>query len=1725
MEVPSINVEGCYSYNGGKLLALDEDNVAHSSGNGLRILSLSSGSNAFLWNDHEPAGRRSGLSALAFCAESKQIAIAPRAIDPVVLVYTYPGKRLERTFPSGTKLCYNDIAFSRNGKYLAAIGDSPDYTIIVWDVFTGSIVVSSKLPQACNFVSFNPLDETKIVAGGEKGLFMYTLSTNVDGVSMSYIEVTPPVEEDDMDEPYSEDDDDEGIDSPPGSPKGSNGGGRAVENAEDIHGPRKDFTCHCWGKDNTVYASARCGTVSMFSHSSGEAVKVAAAVYLDNDTGVDDAAVKVGADVLVLIRDNLIAGYADSQIRYLHPTTLEVERELGVGSYNLVYTGRNDGAAEQNVHSLQPLSSALTPKFSTLVLGTAGGHLISLSLGVEEEDEDGMGEEETVTQLHGEMHAEPVYASSVVVGAPVPILLNGSVDGSLRVWNSSRRTLIETKTFPSSIFLCAGNSPNRPLAAFGTMDGILRVFYVSGTAEKVDVKTIYRCKLAATAVSSICFHPSKPLLAVVVIRDRRIFFLDYRADEKIRIIGVSELDEGIAPNTIAWRGTEGMELLVGTHSGDLLEIVAPAPAIKGDLTYLANANVPKRDLAALGIQPISILATGEVDGSQQNLFVASADTKNWCQYTLKSATRKLQMQPSTKLSCHERGILCTAVHNVDPETQLVVTGGQDGAICIWTLKTSGNTTSASLMSTNSYHGVPIVSVVFNEDGTRIFSGSADGTFFAWKVERKRRSASMTVISDGYAAMEGIVEPSEAERRVELTYMGRLKKIADDRAAEEHERAKKKRLADLGDIREELQTLLLQNERVPDLEKMDRDEFVIDLQWKESMLEEGKKRAQELRQKLEKENLKMDLIADRLKAEVWDSMEEKTKALYAFVGDDCIYNIGIPAVTVEERTLLEKLVHLRRCELRSIRAANGNKTSREWEDLSKLLPKTGEQMDWLVNEGVMAPSAEVKERKSEEEKAAEAKEAEEKVEGEEEEEEEQDEIAEENDAGDDDLRDATEPFTDLIYPPLALRTPAQKRMQIVFLKELIRLMKKSFDSKFEEMYAMKQECFEKITTRNNRIKEILSELKITSEFFKPTWHDEEFPEKFATVTDEEMPIERYVTEAERERIAEEEEAKRLRGLANDTDNAPQRALNDMMNGTIEVAAELNALEIELVREEWMDELLYEEMSDEQRKLVEDFEAKQKALTEEKEKYRKGLELELKKIKGEVSEICASHDDKLKAFRQVKTRYQEAILTQELYCLRLSLLLLEKEDDASQMKILRAELVRFGEDFKVAESKRSSFQIIVEKSKNELEVLRNKDRQMEKDFKRAVQEKAPNGMLDHDTLNVLGQLYKSRPVVADGDLSKDPSLTMASSAMMSNDPFAEDLAIQIATLPEKQIVAAREAAMQPLDLENEMPEGFEVDVAVLSGVQKQRMKKIEVECDIREKLDEVKKLQVRESELTFAANSLSQKVAETEASIAELEERIAFNAINHEVLISIKQGFVEVPQEAVVTDYTDACLINRNIVSERNERIRELGGGKIAVLESIKDFNKKINLMKWETNYLKMMESNMEEKYMDLHMLRVTKDLQSFLKGGANVDRHKVDYEKAEKKMVYIQKNHTLNLAKIMKAKALKEKEVAQKEAENKRLAAHVAELEKNVAVRASIHRARASGGDGVADPNAAGHARMKAIVTRRKLLDLARAQTDEIEFLRQELDRLRQKTFPSFATRRNPNINPDDAEQY
>jgi len=70
------------------------------------------------------------------------------------------------------------------------------------------------------------------------------------------------------------------------------------------------------------------------------------------------------------------------------------------------------------------------------------------------------------------------------------------------------------------------------------------------------------------------------------------------------------------------------------------------------------------------------------------------------------------------------------------------------------------------------------------------------------------------------------------------------------------------------------------------------------------------------------------------------------------------------------------------------------------------------------------------------------------------------------------------------------------------------------------------------------------------------------------------------------------------------------------------------------------------------------------------------------------------------------------------------------------------------------------------------------------------------------------------------------------------------------------------------------------------------------------------------------------------------------------------------------------------------------------------------------------------------------------------------------------------------------------------------------------RARTKCGDDSIDRGRFARRRMQMIVNRRKLIDLARAQTEEIDYLRSEIDRLKERSFPSFS-RRNASALPDE----
>jgi len=167
------------------------------------------------------------------------------------------------------------------------------------------------------------------------------------------------------------------------------------------------------------------------------------------------------------------------------------------------------------------------------------------------------------------------------------------------------------------------------------------------------------------------------------------------------------------------------------------------------------------------------------------------------------------------------------------------------------------------------------------------------------------------------------------------------------------------------------------------------------------------------------------------------------------------------------------------------------------------------------------------------------------------------------------------------------------------------------------------------------------------------------------------------------------------------------------------------------------------------------------------------------------------------------------------------------------------------------------------------------------------------------------------------------------------------------------------------------------------------------------------------------------------------------------------------------------------------------------------------MKWEHEYLRMQSAHEEEHYTDLHMLRVTKELQTFIKGGDVSQKHKEDLDKLEAKGDHLKAAHGKSMTKIQKASEKLAAQLKEKQAENDRLERRRREMEESVAMRQSILDTRAAGKAG-AGAGSGDVDRLKAVTTRRKLVELAKTQTEEIDFLRKELERLRQRTFPSFA---------------
>lgn len=248
---------------------------------------------------------------------------------------------------------------------------------------------------------------------------------------------------------------------------------------------------------------------------------------------------------------------------------------------------------------------------------------------------------------------------------------------------------------------------------------------------------------------------------------------------------------------------------------------------------------------------------------------------------------------------------------------------------------------------------------------------------------------------------------------------------------------------------------------------------------------------------------------------------------------------------------------------------------------------------------------------------------------------------------------------------------------------------------------------------------------------------------------------------------------------------------------------------------------------------------------------------------------------------------------------------------------------------------------------------------------------------------------------------------------------------------------------------------------------------------------------------------------EAKKSLLRKREAM-LLNTELMIQCKQGQVEVEECPVVTDMRRAALIHRETVEVLNTQIRSIGEEKVAKLQEIKDFRRGINMLRWKAKSLDLDLKYYKHLTMEYQLRRVSKQDQEIIQMGGYESKQKAEISSLERKLAFFEKTSKQSMEEVKaKLTALKRQCKEQKD-ENKQLELKIAELQRDVMERVDIRNIRGGGRSVAEEKELNAQKRMDSVVTRRQLLDLVKAQADEIQFLRSELDRLRRSTFPSFT---------------
>ena len=1194
---------------------------------------------------------------------------------------------------------------------------------------------------------------------------------------------------------------------------------------------------------------------------------------------------------------------------------------------------------------------------------------------------------------------------------------------------------------------------------------------------KLKASIIFQQHLFTSAVTSASFSKGTPYISISSFQSSHIYFLHLKPKE-IEILGFLSIDkfyEFSNPSIIGCLIINNF-LVVAEKSGDVS--IVDAIHIGSGLVPILNDNPRSKTIKKFG--NISSICASETN----KLIICDEDSKtvkliDFVEYYTEG-TENIDfeglfnltlseidnLRPCIESSTYHDMMTCSATSK---SGHLLITGGLSGALFLW------NCADLSLVNTIRLHNNLVLGVSEHFESGLVQSNSTDGSVFITyfdvptHIAPPKSSASqsrcileydenqLNLLRSKIDASNNKFNSSDKNSIVTLwSENDNLKKLETIKNESKLVVADCK--ATLSSITSRLHKLLEYNNGLTELEKLDRTEFVVDTKGKQDLISKYQESCDKLKDDFNKTNLSNEVVAARIRSSCWDPLEFHSSQLLPLqpesVGKFKLTSFPVLKPTEYQIQTIEKVKRLRAIEIRTQRSyasdssqkLSGGCSKTSWpgslnSDTLNTSWITAEGKRWLNFDQIeFAKNLAVEESSSSEEAPPPGGPVQD-----------QGADAEEEEANESKLVDENHSLH-LLYPPLAIRSDVQKRTQIVLLNDVLHSIKTKFNEYFMKLYREKEDVIASIDSRNVRIKEILDELKLNEECYKAELKDSELADSMITVNDSEIVNRPYETATAKAQRLKEEELKRKRELEKDAENIKGRALDEMMHGTLDVKKDVLVDTSSIVRPDWMINLLPSEMNESQLKEYEEFEAKLKSIQEEQAKYRKTLEIEQKKLRAEIADLCKAFDEKLLNMIKYKLITHREIIIHELYISRISTHLVDQDFMKISMKESLDNIKLLNDQSREVKEQLAKIITRGDNLKNQIAIAQEDGRSMDRTFRRDLQQLC-NTNFDQDSLKVFTDLYKQRQYAADYDegngeedgdddrseatslnqtnnrnskttskkqssrntskqTSKQVSKMKASKGNVSTNKDSmlgplQEAAQAIDNPVIKQMMTKdpfyrsrfliekkkrRQEAQIPLliaqSLEIDCPDGFNVDQHAWSKLQELRFLRIQKEID--EKMFQFRLIDVksRMDEVQAQDTSIDNKLQILNSSLQTMKQNNNSSDNNLEIIVALKQGQDEVDKDSLVTDYSQALLIPTSIIHKYNGTINHLGKEKIHILTKIKEFRRKINLIDWESNQMQLESIHLDEYFTDLQLIRVTRDFQRVIRSDSDAGSTKV-----------------------------------------------------------------------------------------------------------------------------------------